>query len=64
VVNGANGIIAIVGGLESKMRAPFPGRLKDHGLSIIRIDAAICQNRRRIDDKNIQMKAASSAAQA
>ena len=64
VVDGANGIIAIVGGLESKMGAPFPGRLEDHGLLIIWIYAAVCQNRRRVDDKNIQVKAALSAAQA
>jgi hypothetical protein len=64
VVNCANGIIAIAGSLVGKMRALFSGWLEDHGLLIIGIDAAVCQNRRRIDNKNIQMEAASSAAQA
>ena len=46
------------------MRAPFPRGLEDHGLRVTGIDAAICQNRGRIDYKNIQMTTALTAAQA
>ena len=64
MVDCADGAVTLAARLEGKMGAPFPGGLKDHGLFIIGIDAAVCQDRRRVDDKNIQMKAASSAAQA
>ncbi len=64
VVNGANGDGAIASRLVGKMGAPLPGWLEDHGLLIIRIDTAICLNRRRIDDENVQMEAALAAAQA
>ena len=67
-MNGANGIVTLAvcleGSREGKMGAPLSGRLEDHGFLIIGIDAAVCLNGRRIDDKNIQMQAASSAAQA
>jgi hypothetical protein len=46
------------------MGAPLPGGLEDHGFLIIGVDAAVCQNGGRVDDKNIQMKAALAAAQA
>lgn len=42
----------------------FARSLEDHGLPVTGINASLCQNRRRIDYKNIQMKAALAAAQA
>jgi hypothetical protein len=44
VVNGANRHFSIACSLIGKMGAPFPGGLEDHGLWIIGIDAAVCQN--------------------
>ena len=64
VVNGANDIVSLAGSLEGKMGATLPGGLEYHGLLIIGIDAAVCQNGRRVDDKNIKIKAALAAAQA
>jgi hypothetical protein len=64
VVDGANCKVILARSLEGKMGALMASGLEDHGLLIIGINAAICQNGRRVDDKNIQMKAASSAAQA
>jgi hypothetical protein len=64
VVDGADGAVSLAARLESQMGAPFSGGLEDHGLFIIGIDDAVCQDTRRIDDKDIQMQAASSAAQA
>lgn len=64
VVNGANGNRAVALRLVDKMRALLPGWLEDHGILIIRIYTAICLNRRRIDDENVQMMAALAAAQA
>lgn len=64
VVDSADGLAVLMTCLDGKMGAPLPGGLEDHGLFIIGIDAAVCQNRRRVDDKNIQMKAALAAAQA
>ncbi|MCX6677915.1 MAG: hypothetical protein NTU95_08235 [Methanothrix sp.] len=63
-MNGANDIVALAGRLEGKMGAPLSGGLEDHGFLIIGIDAAVCLNRRRVDDKNIKMKAALTATQA
>ena len=64
MVDGADGAATLAVRLESQMGAPFSGGLEDHVLFIIGIDAAVCQDRRRIDDKDIQRKAAPSAAQA
>jgi hypothetical protein len=64
MVDGADGAVTLAVRLESQMGTPFSGGLEDHGLFIIGIYAAVCQDTRRIDDKDIQMKAASSAAQA
>jgi hypothetical protein len=64
VVNGANGIVTLASSLEGKMGAPFSSGLEDHGLRVTGIDASVCQNGRRVDDKNIQMNAALAAAQA
>jgi len=63
-MNRANGPISFAVGFKDKMRAPLCSGLEDHGLLIIGIDAAICLNRRRIDNENVQMKAALAAAQA
>jgi hypothetical protein len=63
-MNGANCHFSLAGSLEDKMGAHLPGRLEDHGLLIIGINAAVRQNARRADDENIHMKAASAAAQA
>ncbi len=63
-MNRANCPISFAVGFKDKMGAPLSGGLEDHGLLIIGIDAAICLNRRRIDDENVQMKAALAAAQA
>jgi hypothetical protein len=63
-MNGANGQRAITVGPEGEMRAPLSSGLEDHGLMIIGIDASVCLNRKRIDDEDVQMKAALAAAQA
>ena len=45
MVDGANRHFSFTCSLIGKMGAPFPGGLEDHGLRIIGIDAAVCQNR-------------------
>jgi hypothetical protein len=62
MVNSTSGHFSLVGSLGDKIGAPLPGGLKDHGLFIIGIDAAVCQNAGGVDDKDIQMKAALAAA--
>ena len=62
MVDGADGAATLAVRLESQMGAPFSGGLEDHVLFIIGIDAAVCQNGRRVDNKNVQMMAALAAA--
>ena len=63
-MDGANGPISFAVGFEDKMGASLPSGLEDHGLLVIRIDAAVYQNARRVDDEDVQMEAALAAAQA
>ncbi len=51
-------------GLEGEMRAAFSGGLEDHALRIGGIDAAVGPDAGRVDDEDIKVVAASSAAQA
>lgn len=50
--------------LEKKMGAFFPGGLEDHACTIDGIDAAVFPDFIRIDYEDVQVLAASSAAQA
>jgi hypothetical protein len=58
MVDGANRNLSFACSFIGEMGAPFPGSIEDHGLRIIGIDAAVCQNGRRVDNIDIQMKAA------
>ena len=50
--------------LKEEMGAFFPGRLHDHAIWIMRIDAAVFSDSIRIDYEDVEVVAASSAAQA
>ena len=50
--------------LKEEMGAFFPGRLHDHAIWIMRIDAAVFPDSIRIDYEDVEVVAASSAAQA
>jgi hypothetical protein len=63
-MDSANGQIAIVAGPGGKMGASLLSGLEYHSFRIMGIDAAVCQNGRRVDYKNTQAKAALAAAQA
>ena len=52
------------GVLEGEVRAAFSGGLEDHALRVGGIDAAVFLDAGRVDDEDIEVKAASSATQA
>ena len=64
MMDGADGFFSDGVGLEDEMGAFFSGGLEDHACRINGVNAAVFPDMVRIDHQDIQIEAASSAAQA